>query len=206
MKKRAIIITLFFAIILLGVIFYFDRDIAKAIGLVRNIYLDEFFLGITFVSSEIIIAFLLTSLFLWGEHKRKWILPLWATLGITALASFILKVIIQRVRPFQEGIVSLIPALQSASYSVWNFSFPSFQAALGFCALPILSKEFPRFRWFWIAFAVLIAFSRLYFGVHFLSDVVFGAVMGYAVGWIIVQIENKTRIFGRVYKKRFGKR
>lgn len=206
MKKRVLVLALFLAIILLGIIFYLDDEVVNAVELLRNPYLDEFFLGITFVSSEIVIAFVLTSLFLWKEHKRKWILPLWLTLGVTALISFILKVLMQRARPFQEGLVSLLPALASNSYTIWNFSFPSFQAALGFCAVPILSREFPKLKYFWIAFAVLIAFSRLYFGVHFLSDVVFGGAMGYLIGFAIVKIENRNRFFEGIYRKMFRKK
>ncbi|MDD5699716.1 MAG: phosphatase PAP2 family protein [Candidatus Nanoarchaeia archaeon] len=205
-NQKKVILGIFLTIILLGIVFYFDNAIVNAVELLRNPYLDEFFLGITFVSSEIIIAFLLTSLFLWKEHKRKWILPLWLTLGITAVVSFVLKFLIQRARPFQSGLVSLLPALQSASYAIWNFSFPSFQAALGFCAIPVLSKEFPKLKYFWIGFAVLIAFSRLYFGLHFLSDVIFGGLIGYLAGFVIVKAENRTKFFERIYKKVFKRK
>lgn len=206
MKKRSIVLGLFSVIILLGITFYFDHEIVKVIELLRNSYFDEFFLGITFVSSEIIIAFLLTSLFLWKEHKRKWILPLWLTLGITAIVSFILKVLIQRERPFQLGLTSLLTSLASNSYTIWNFSFPSFQAALGFCAVPILSREFPKLKYFWIGLAVLIAFSRLYFGLHFLSDVIAGGLIGYLIGFVVVKTENRTRFFEGIYKKVFRRR
>ncbi len=204
-KKRVIILGLLIAAAL-GLSFYFDNEIVKLISYIRNFYLDEFFLGVAFTSSEIIITFLLTSLFLWKEHKRKWILPLWLTLGITAIISFILKIILQRARPFQLNIVSLLPLLESSNYLTWNFSFPSFQAALGFCAIPLLSKEFPKLKYFWIGFAVLIAFSRLYFGLHFLSDIIFGGLMGYLIGFAIVKSENKTRFFGKLYDKVFKKK
>ena len=103
-------------------------------------------MGMTFISSEIIIFFFLTSLFLWQERKRKWILPLWLSLGLSALISFLLKIAVQRPRPFQTGIVSVLPVLEKSSHLIWNFSFPSFQTMLGFCAVPILSKEFPKFK------------------------------------------------------------
>jgi len=181
--------------------FVFDNLIVQNISKLKNVFLDEVFLGITFISSEIIIFFSLTSLFLWQEHKRKWILPLWLTLGASAIISFILKIAVQRMRPFQQNLVSIPEMLASKSYEIWNFSFPSFQAMLVFCALPIISKEFPKIKWAWIVFAFLVAFSRVYFGLHFLSDVLVGGILGYLIGVLVIKLENKKkfveRIFGR---------
>src|SRR3989344_3278380 len=56
-----------------------------------------------------------------------------------------------------------------------------------FFALPVIDREFPRIKIFWIVFALLIIFSRLYFGVHFLSDVVAGALLGYLSGFLFVR-------------------
>ena len=198
-KNLAIIfILLGFAIILS---FVFDSLIVQNISKIRNVFLDEVFLGITFISSEIIIFFFLTSLFLWQEHKRKWILPLWLTLGASAIISFLLKISVQRLRPFQQNLVSIPEMLASRSYEIWNFSLPSFQAMLVFCALPILSKEFPKIKWAWIVFAFLVAFSRVYFGLHFLSDVIVGGILGYLIGALVIRAENNKsfvkRIFGR---------
>ena len=204
MKKRGMIIT--GIVLLLALIsFYFDSKIIEHISLLRNDYLNDFFLGITFVSSEIIIFFFLTSLFLWKEHKRKWILPLWATLGLSAIVSFFLKIMVQRPRPFQLGITSILPILEKSSHVIWNFSFPSFQAMLAFCAIPIISKEFPRLKNIWIVFALIVAFSRVYFGLHFMSDVIIGGVIGYMIGMFVVNTERKNKFWEKMYSKIFGK-
>ena len=198
-KKRLGVIGAVVFIILLS--FYFDAQIVKGISFLRSVAFDEFFLGITFVSSEIIIFFFLTSLFLWQDRKRKWILPLWFTLLLSSVVSFILKFAIQRARPFQLGIVSVLPVLEEASFNVWNFSFPSFQAMLAFCAVPILSKEFPKFKYIWIGFASLIAFSRVYFGLHFLSDVIIGGLIGYLLGVIVIEKERENYFWEGIYRK-----
>ena len=200
MKKNwaILFIALSFAIILS---FVFDNLIVQNISKLRNVFLDEVFLGITFISSEIIIFFFLTSLFLWQEHKRKWILPLWLTLFFSALLSFILKITIQRLRPFEQNLVSISEILMSKSYEIWNFSFPSFQAMLVFSALPILSKEFPRIKWIWFIFAGLVAFSRVYFGLHFLSDVIVGGILGYLIGVLIINLENKKKFAERIFRR-----
>lgn len=196
-----------FGIVILTLILsiYFDNLIVESFEKIRNIFLDEVFLGITFVSSEIIIFFFLTSLFLWREHKRRWILPLWLTLGLSVIISFLLKIAVQRPRPFQLGIVSTPDILISNSHLIWNFSFPSFQAMFVFCAIPILSKEFPKIKWAWILFAVLVASSRLYFGLHFLSDVIVGGFLGYIIGIWIIKLENKKKFGKRFIEKYFKK-
>lgn len=205
MKNKKIIILIAFFILIIFATLYFDSEIVKGISLIRNNFLNEIFLGLTFVSSEMIIFFFLTSLFLWQEHKRKWIFGLWFTLGLSAVVSFVLKFLIQRQRPFQLGIVSTLQILEKASYLSWNFSFPSFQAMLVFCAVPILSKEFRKFKYFWIIFASLIAFSRVYFGLHFLSDVLAGGLIGYLLGWFVIKLEKENKFGERIYKKVFGK-
>lgn len=103
------------------------------------------------------------------------------------------------------GIVSTLTILQEKSFDIWNYSFPSFQAMLAFCALPILSKEYPKLKYFWIAFASLIGFSRIYFGLHFLSDVVVGAFLGLLIGMFIVQKEEETK-FGEIIARKVFKK
>ena len=189
MRNKKEIVIYVAVLISILIAFYFDASIVKIISLIRTNFLNSFFLGITFVSSEIIIFFLLTSLFLWSENKRRWILPLWLTFFLSAVISFLLKITVQRPRPF---------------FNETGFSFPSSHAILAFCALPILIKEFPKLKYFWILFAVLIAFSRVYFGLHYLSDVIAGGLIGYLIGIIIIKYEKENRFGEDIYRRIFG--
>lgn len=197
MKKNRFILVLLISIILTLIVFLNDALIIKFIESLRNYYLDYLFLSVTFASNTLIIFFFLTSLFLWKEHKRRWIFPLWLTLFFSAVISFFLKALIKRPRPFQEGIVSILQIafhFMKDNFNTWNFSFPSFQAMLVFAALPLLNKEFKKFRYIWIIFACLVGFSRAYFGVHYLSDVLSGAIIGYLIGYLMVLTEEKYKI------------
>ena len=195
MKKRAVLIFTFVMLIIF-ISLYFDSEIVEGVSLIRNNLLNNFFMGITFVSFDIIVFFFLTGLFFW--KKKKFILPLWITLGLAVAVSFLLKVAVQRQRPFQLGLVSILPVLEKASHAVWNFSFPSFQTMLVFCAIPLLSKQFPKIKYYWIAFAVLVGFSRIYFGLHFLSDVIVGGAIGYFLGVGIIKLEKRYKLLEKI--------
>lgn len=181
-------INAFIIIVVLLITFMFDNSLAHGINNLRGKFLDQIFLGINFLSSEVIIFFILTSLFLWSERKRKWILPLWTIMFFSVVVSFLLKIIIRRQRPFELGIIAK-PFTETFSW--WNSSFPSFQSMLVFAALPIISKEFPRTKYIWYIFAIATAISRVYFGVHFVSDVFAGAVIGYGVGLLTLKYFQK---------------
>ncbi|MCK4553163.1 phosphatase PAP2 family protein [Candidatus Pacearchaeota archaeon] len=200
MRKKAISIFAFVVFVIFTSL-YFDFQIVKGISLIRNDFFNEFFLGINFISSKVIIFFFLTGLFLW--NKRKFILPLWLTLGFSVAVSFLLKIAVQRQRPFQLGLVSVLPVLEKASHAIWNFSFPSFQTMLVFSAVPLLSKKFPKLKYSWIAFAGLIGLSRVYFGLHFLSDVLVGGAIGYLIGWFVVKIEEEYKFGEKIWKRVF---
>ena len=185
MKKIKIIsIT---AIVLFLISLILDKSASNFISLIKNPVFDSIFGWFTSFINIFVILILVTTLFLLEEKKREWVLPLWLSFSFSVVISFILKLIIARPRPLGELFYPLINTL--------NFSFPSMHAMAAFAVVPILDKEFSRIKWVWILFASLFAFSRLYLNMHFLSDVVFGAFLGYFLGILIIYIEEKYKPF-----------
>lgn len=204
MAKGTTTIIIALAIILSLLSFTYDSQITEKVQLTRNIYLDYLFISIGFVSNVFIIFFFLTTLFLWEEHKRRWILPLWLSGAFAVVVSYIVKVSVKRLRPFQqeptEIFITVLYFLKD-NFNTWNFSFPSFQSMFVFSAIPVLNKEFPKFKYIWFVFACLVAFSRVYFGAHYLSDVLAGAVIGYLIGLIMVYLEERYSPSLKVMKR-----
>ena len=89
------------------------------------------------------------------------------------LTSAALKWAIPRHRPRLHALVPM----------PHGHSFPSGHAATSFaCATVLAAAAAPRGRAAFYSLAVLIAFSRLYNGVHFPLDVIAGAALGVAIG------------------------
>jgi undecaprenyl-diphosphatase len=82
-----------------------------------------------------------------------------------------IKLLVDRPRPGLDPLVRL-PT---------DPSFPSGHAATSFAGATMLSAFAPRYRWVFFTLATLIAFSRIYVGVHWPIDVVAGAVLGAAL-------------------------
>ena len=106
------------------------------------------------------------------------------SLAVTAiLCNLILKPIIARDRPFLsiEELELIVPALTS-------YSFPSGHASSSLTAAMTLTLVYGR-RGAWAFLpAVLIAFSRMYVGIHYPSDVIVGALLGCAVAWAVHRV------------------
>ncbi len=198
-KKGVLVLVLMIILFILSL--YFDSDIVKGISHIKNAFLDKALMALTFTSTEIIIFFILASIILWSKNRAKWIMPLWFTGVLSFIASFILKISIQRPRPFQLGLIEISSFLIKNSYYLWDFSFPSAQTMFVFCTIPILSKEIPKLKYAWIALACLVGFSRIYFGFHFLSDVIAGAAIGYLFGALIISIEKDNKFWENMYWK-----
>src|SRR5207302_5305943 len=78
--------------------------------------------------------------------------------------------------PFQAKVLTPVIGRKPGSRS-----FPSGHSAAAFAGAWLLSKYFRRWRPAFVALATLVCFSRLYLGVHYLSDVVMGAISGAAL-------------------------
>jgi undecaprenyl-diphosphatase len=67
-------------------------------------------------------------------------------------------------------------------------SFPSSHAANNFGAATILTYFYRKIAWIFFSLAALVAFSRVYVGVHYPFDVLAGAILGMAISAILLLI------------------
>jgi undecaprenyl-diphosphatase len=104
----------------------------------------------------------------------------------------LIKPYFQRHRPQDLGLDVIL-----RTHLHYGYSFPSIHAMNVFAAAAFLSTFYPRARSLFYLMAVLVAFSRIYVGVHFPSDVLCGAILGWligrTVGYLLNQAEEKAR-------------
>ncbi|MFH1065714.1 MAG: phosphatase PAP2 family protein [Nanoarchaeota archaeon] len=161
----------------------FDRQIVLFFQIHRNPVLDIVFTAFTHLGSMIAVLFILVSLFMINKHRKGWIIPLWLSLVFAAALTYTIKYAVMRQRPEAIGIAAVIAAT--------GYSFPSAHSATAFSALPVMDKVFKKLIYVWFAVAVLIAFSRLYLGVHYLSDIIFGGMIGFCSGRLFLELKSR---------------
>ena len=155
--------------------------------------LNEFMLGITYFGDEI--AFLVTALILfWCVDKFLGYYIL--SVGFTGvLANQFLKLIFRIPRPWI--LDQNFTILEQARAQATGYSFPSghTQSAVGtFGGIAYATKR-KALRIVCVVFAILVAFSRMYLGVHTPKDVLVS--LGIAVALLLVM---KPFVYGNHHK------
>ncbi len=163
-----------------------DISVANLLFAFRDMEFITIFLWITLLAeSKIIIsATIIFSLILWMLKKKMYLFPLWVTIFGSGLFVFFGKLAFHRSRPL------------TAYYVEDSFSFPSGHAAFaialyGFLVY-VLFRHIKQWKYkisillFGVIVILMIGFSRLYLGVHFLSDVLGGYLLG--MFWLLIGI------------------
>jgi len=180
-EQKLPIIIISTGVILLILSLFLDKFISDLFTTPKNQYLTYFFEQISNFTFIFSIVALYTTFILYLEENKKAILPLWITLVITLAITIFMKILIARTRPNDLNFV----------FSGFDYSFPSQHTAFAFAVLPIIFRLFPKYKWHYLTFACIIAFSRIYLNVHYLSDVVAGALIGYLIGWFVLTFKQK---------------
>ena len=114
------------------------------------------------------------------------------------LSSSVIKYWLERPRPCHTlQHVHLLVGCGS------GLSFPSSHAVNNFAGALILAFFFPRAKWCFFGFAALVAFSRVYVGVHYPSDIIGGAVIGLlCAGSVLLAFIALEKLWYKVLQRR----
>lgn len=152
-----------------------DLGVAEKAGLLRNVAIffahsgDSWFWGVA----------LLILWMLGNPFWRQWAVVVLGSIGVLALLVFPVKQMIRRRRP--EGPWGMIYRKTDPH------SFPSGHAARAFLIAMLATGLGPSWLapplWIW---APLVALARVAMGVHYLSDILGGLILGLLAGFLVL--------------------
>ncbi|MFH1591710.1 MAG: phosphatase PAP2 family protein [archaeon] len=175
MLRGGLIISVFLVLAVSS--FALDPAVHSLASILRSPALT-FIMGIaSYPLTLLLVPYGLMSFLLLDMGRRRHAVLVWVIFILTIIVSYLIKLSAMRVRP--DGLVMDVPLLGLPDYS-----FPSTHAALSFAPIPLLGKDFPSLRWFWVLFGLIVIMSRIYLGYHFFSDVVCGAGLGIIIGML----------------------
>ena len=101
------------------------------------------------------------------------------------VSDYALKNIFHRNRPILD-----------TKYSILNtscpkdFSFPSTHATTAFAAATVLTYFDKKRWWFYYSVAIIISYSRIYLGCHYIIDILIGALLGIVISKVVTKIRT----------------
>jgi undecaprenyl-diphosphatase len=132
-----------------------------------------------------------------GQYGKKVAILGLLALFLSSAAVLILKYIVAEPRPFL--VLNHVHLLTTEN----DYSFPSGHAAASFAAAVAIGKKYSfiikgksyKLIYPLLAFATIVGFSRVYIGVHYPLDVIFGAFIGIIFALAVVRFEKKILNF-----------
>ncbi|MDD2488578.1 MAG: phosphatase PAP2 family protein [Bacteroidales bacterium] len=176
-----------------------DKEFFYLINGNRSEFFDYIF---AFLSHNLSFVILILGAFVFlsiKEYKKQfWILIILIALSFLLadrISVLCFKDVFERLRPSHalEGVnlVKLNSWNLIYDYKGGQFGFVSSHAANAFSLATIFSllgKKYKIFSLIMFLWAILVGYSRVYCGVHYLGDVICGALLGVLIGYFIVSI------------------
>lgn len=190
--------------------FFYDYDYFCAQGMNGLLesageFFTPLFRAITFLG-EIGWAFILASLMmlLFRRTRRAGVAAILAMAFGAVVTNLIVKNAVARPRPFHdEGSPFYAFWLAAGGLKVSEYSFPSGHATVTSAFAVVMVFAFDkRFSWTALFIPLVMGITRVYFQVHFASDVLFGYLAGSlsAVGaWFLTKFLSGKKPFDRFF-------
>lgn len=168
----------------------------KIFQYINNLAFKNFSLdGLAVFCATYLIFFLLilavVLFFYWSRsNKIKVLIELFfagAAIGLGYLFNFLISLFYFRPRPFAEleGVYQLVEKSPFAK------SFPSDHAVIVFALAFAIFFVNKRWGILFLFFALLVGISRIYVGVHYPLDILFGALVGFIASFLVYKIKHR---------------
>lgn len=155
-----------------------------------NKEIGEFFYAFTVLGDTLLNVAIIAALVLLPATSKKIGIPVACTAVTSVLLNKIIKNLVARQRPLERLV------------EVSGFSFPSGHAmnntaiylTLAFCIIPYCSTKLQKVITFAVlgTFPIIMGISRIYFNVHYFSDVICGWCLGVIIALVFSEIFKKV--------------
>lgn|GEM_PF-505681 len=129
----------------------------------------------------------------------KWLL---ATILVTLVINFLITDLFLkhgffpvRLRPYIDHPDQII----SLGQTFRDSSFPSGHMTYIVSLLTLFIYLYRKFYLVALSFIIILAFSRVHNGMHYPTDVLSGAILGFGYGWLTIYLINRF-LFGKIKK------
>jgi len=140
--------------------------------------LDRILPWVTYLGSHFAVLFFIILSWILTK-QRKVLRRLILLYAIQSAVIYSLKFLIQRERPYL--FLEMASKLSKGPGEILDPSFPSAHAAFSFMMATLLSFWFPRYRIIFYISAGFIGWTRIYLALHYPTDVMVGALLGYGM-------------------------
>ena len=141
--------------------------------------LDQVIPWMTYLGSHFAVALFIILTWILTRRKKKILASLVLLYGVQSAVIYGVKYLMGRQRPFcflEGGSKSF-----RGHELVLDPGFPSAHSALSFMMATLLSVWFPRYRVLFFLLAGFIGWTRIYLYLHYPTDVIAGALLGYGI-------------------------
>ena len=175
-------------------IIQFDKNLFLFLNNKGNSSLDEFFVFITSNKTMALftIPIVIVLAYIYKKNKIKYVLGcVFLTFILTDFIHYYgFKEVFQRFRPCWDPDVSEICRILVEKGGEYGFVSGHASSTVGIISMIFFS--IPNLK-LWIKdilviWAVLICYSRIYVGKHFPLDIIFGAVLGFCIAFIVYKL------------------
>ena len=167
---------------------------------------DNFWIYLSYKESNILFYLALLIFYFFSESKKIKLTEVFYSLFFIAImiaiadqTANLFKDSFQRLRPcYNESLISFVRLVNESCGGKYGFfsahASNSFSLAVFFGLL--YKNRFRYIIYISLLYASLISYSRIYLGVHFPLDILFGGVYGITIGLVVFRIyENKLDFF-----------
>lgn len=145
------------------------------------------------------LAVFILFLLIYRSKWREWLLILLSIVLVITLcdqfASHLCKPLFTRLRPTHHpDFMNQVQTVFNYRGGLYGFMSSHAANAFGFAAFMALLFRHRLFTATIFLWAALTAYSRIYLGVHFISDIVPGAMIGLFFGYLVYRLYVKVRL------------